>query len=83
MLATIQLNDDAAEHLLDPKTTVVEVAVDRYPLAQLPAQGHVARPLPLDGGPAADRELLLTKVGSMHHQQPPRVRQISPEQGPN
>ena len=35
MLATIQLRDEDAEHLpSDPPTGVVEVAVDRYPLAQ-------------------------------------------------
>ena len=80
MLATIQLNDDAAEHLpSDPPTTVVEVAVDRYPLAQLPAQGHVARPLPLDGGPAADRELLLTKVGLHAPPTAPRGSAKSPQ----
>ena len=80
MLATIQLNEDAAEHLpSDPPTAVVEVAVDRYPLAQYPAQGRVARPLPLDGGPAADRELLLTKVG-LHAPAPaPRVSAKSPQ----
>ena len=73
MLATIQLRDEDAEHLpSDPPTGVVEVAVDRYPLAQHPAQGHVARPLSLDGGPAADRELLLTKVGL--HAPPPAPR---------
>ncbi len=80
MLATIQLNEDAAEHLpSDPPTAVVEVAVDRYPLAQYPAQGRVARPLPLDGGPAADRELLLTKVG-LHAPAPaPRGSAKSPQ----
>ena len=73
MLATIQLRDEDAEHLpSDPPTGVVEVAVDRYPLAQHPAEGHVARPLSLDGGPAADRELLLTKVGL--HAPPPAPR---------
>ena len=80
MLATIQLSEEAAEHLpTDPPTAVVEVAVDRYPLAQYPAQGRVARPLPLDGGPAADRELLLTKVG-LHAPTPaPRASAKSPQ----
>ena len=34
--------------------------------------GHVARPLPLNGGPAADREQLLTKAGLHHRQAAPR-----------
>jgi len=80
MLATIQLSEEAEEHLpSDPPTAVVEVVIDRYPLAQYPALGRVARPLPLDGGPAADRELLLTKVG-LHAAAPaPRGTAKSPQ----
>ena len=46
--------------------------VDRYPVAQFPARGHVARPLPLDGGPDGDRELMLTKAHL--HQRPAAPR---------
>ena len=73
MLTTIELADDAVEHLPgDNPTSVVEVKVDRYPVAQHPAQGHVARPLPLNAGPAADRDLLLTKAGLHEPPAPPR-----------
>lgn len=73
LLASIQLPKEAGEHLQEDKpTSVVEVQVDRYPVAQHAAVGHVARPLPLNGGPAADRELLLTKAGLHHRQAAPR-----------
>ena len=45
--------------------------IDRC-VAQHPAQGHVARPLPLNAGPAADRNLLLTKTGL--HERPAAPR---------
>ena len=49
--------------------------VDRYPVAQFSARGHVARPLPLDAGPTGDRELLLTKAHL--HKRPPAPRASS------
>ncbi len=53
MLTIIQLTDEAAEHVSSEEpTAVVEVLVNRYPIAQHPALGQVVRPLPLNGGPA-------------------------------
>ena len=79
MLTSIELPADAEEHLPDEEaTTVVEVKIDRYPVAQLPAQGHVARPLPLNAGPAADRNLLLTKAGLHERPAAPRGSVKSP-----
>ena len=73
MLTTIRLPDTATEHLSSEEpTAVVEVLVDRYPIAQHPAMGQVVRPLPLNGGPAADRDLLLTKAGLHQRPSPPR-----------
>ena len=73
MLTSIELPAEAEEHLPDESATaVVEVKIDRYPIAQHPAQGHVARPLPLNAGPAADRDLLLTKAGL--HERPAAPR---------
>ena len=79
MLTSIELPADAEEHLPDEEATlVVEVKIDRYPVAQLPAQGHVARPLPLNAGPAADRNLLLTKAGLHERPAAPRGSVKSP-----
>ena len=79
MLTSIELPADAEEHLPDEEaTTVVEVKIDRYPVAQLPAKGHVARPLPLNAGPAADRNLLLTKAGLHERPAAPRGSVKSP-----
>ena len=73
MLTTIRLPDTATDHVSsDEPTAVVEVLVDRYPIAQHPAMGQVVRPLPLNGGPAADRDLLLTKAGLHQRPSPPR-----------
>ena len=73
MLTTIMLPEQASAHLSgDPPESVVEVSIDRYPVAQHPAEGHVVRPLPLNGGPTADRDLLLTKAGLQHRVAPPR-----------
>ena len=63
VLAGIELPAEDSKHLPgDEVSSVVEVRIDRYPVAQHPAAGHVVRSLPLNSGPAADRDLLLTKV---------------------
>ena len=73
ILATIKLPDDDKAHLNDgEQTSVVEVKLDRYPIAQFPAEGHVARSLPLNGGPSSDRDLLLTKANLQDRAAPPR-----------
>ena len=79
MLTSIELPADAEPHVSEESaTTVVEVKIDRYPIAQHPAQGHVARPLPLNAGPAADRDLLLTKAGLHERPAAPRASVKSP-----
>ena len=63
LLASIELPEDDAHHLpAGDSPSVVEVEVDRFPVAQFIARGHVERPLPLDAGPSGDRELLITKA---------------------
>lgn len=79
LLASIQLPEGDAEHIQqDPPSSVVEIRVDRYPVAQCVAEGHVARSLPLNGGPAADRDLLLTKAGLQERPTSPRSSSKSP-----
>ncbi len=79
MLTSIELPAEAEQHLPDESaTSVVEVKIDRYPVAQHSAQGHVARPLPLHAGPAADRDLLLTKAGLHERPSAPRGSVKSP-----
>tara|TARA_B100000073_G_scaffold912_1_gene842 strand:- start:468 stop:2831 length:2364 start_codon:yes stop_codon:yes gene_type:complete len=73
LLASIELSPDDATHAEKPiGMAVAEVVLDRYPIAQFPARGHVARSLPLDGGAGADRELMLTKANL--HQRPAAPR---------
>ncbi len=40
---------------------LVEVHIDRFPIGQYDAQGHVVRALPLDAGTNGDIDILLTK----------------------
>jgi ribonuclease R len=63
LLSAIALPPADADHLERSAEAVVEVAVDRFPVAQFPAAGHVARSLPVQGGADSDIDLLLTK----HH----------------
>lgn len=73
LLASIELSSDDASHADREKgPSVAEVVLDRYPVAQFPARGHVARSLPLDGGNEVDRELMLTKANL--HQRPASPR---------
>ena len=73
LLASIELSSDDASHADREKgPSVAEVVLDRYPVAQFPARGHVARSLPLDGGSEVDRELMLTKANL--HQRPASPR---------
>ncbi len=74
LLASIELSPEDATHADKPiGMAVAEVVLDRYPIAQFPAQGHVARSLPLDGGSGADRELMLTKANLHQRPAPPRA----------
>jgi len=72
LLTSIELPFDDRSHADAAGETVVEVSIDRFPVGQFAARGHVARSLPVRGGPDADRDLLLTK----HHLQgrPPAPR---------
>lgn len=63
LLTSIELPASDAAHLDRAKESVVEVRIDRFPVAQFGARGHVARSLPVHGGAESDAELLLTK----HH----------------
>ena len=80
LLTTIALGaTEAAEEVDEAGDSVVEVAIDRFPVGQFGALGHVARRLPVRGGQEADRDLLLTKHHL--HDQPaaPRATLKSPE----
>lgn len=79
LLASIELSpDDAAHAEHDKGPSVAEVVLDRYPVAQFPARGHVARSLPLDGGGEVDRELMLTKANLHQRSTAPRASLKAP-----
>ena len=73
VLAGIELPAEDSKHLPGEEiSSVVEVRIDRYPVAQHGAAGRVVRSLPLNGGSAADRDLLLTKAGLQDRPAAPR-----------
>jgi ribonuclease R len=61
LLTTVALPETDASHLEQRDSHVVEVQIDRFPVAQFAPEGHVARSLPVNGGDDADLELLLVK----------------------
>jgi ribonuclease R len=68
LLTSVELSAADAGHLDPSRESVVEVCIDRFPVAQFGARGHVARSLPVHGGAEADIDLLLTK--HQLHQRP-------------
>ncbi|WP_368412053.1 hypothetical protein [Synechococcus sp.] len=59
--ASIQLQEIDADHIERAGEALVEVAMDRFPIGQFPAQGHVRRSLSTKGEGNADLELLLAR----------------------
>jgi ribonuclease R len=61
LLTAVALPDGDASHLDQRDTHVVEVQIDKFPVAQFAPEGHVARSLPVSGGDETDLELLMVK----------------------
>ncbi|QVV68566.1 ribonuclease R family protein [Synechococcus sp. LA31] len=79
LLTNIELPSTDSQYLKPADEAVVEVRVDRYPVGQLPSQGHVARSLAVNAGPEADLDLLITKHGLRERPAAPRATLKSPE----
>ena len=80
LLTSIELPDDDRGHAESAEDSVVEVCIDRFPVGQYGARGHVARSLPVRGGAAADRDLLLTKHHLHSRPAAPRTSLRQPEE---
>jgi ribonuclease R len=78
LLTTVELTPADVQHLAHRQEQLVEVHIDRFPVGQFAPKGHVARSLPVRGGEAADKDLLLVR----HHLQslpaPPRATLRTP-----
>lgn len=81
LLTAIDLPEADASHLEPAEPAVVDVRIDRFPVGQFPAQGHVARSLPVSGGEEADLDLLLTKHHLNERPAAPRATLRSPSTG--
>ena len=77
-LTSVVLPAEDASHLEPEQESVVEVLIDRFPVAQFSPQGHVSRSLPVNGGPEADIDLLLTKHHLQDRPAPPRTSLKAP-----
>ena len=49
-------------YLLKEEESLVEVVIDKYPIAQYSAEGHVLRALPLDQGVQGDLDIIKTNL---------------------
>ena len=78
LLTAVALPEADAIHLEQQDSHVVEVQIDRFPVAQFAAEGHVARSLPISGGDSADLELLLVKHQLQEAGAPPRLTVKAP-----
>ncbi len=78
LLTTVALPEGDASHLEERDSHVVEVQIDRFPVAQFSPEGHVARSLPVSGGDDADLELLLVKHQLQESSAPPRLTLKTP-----
>ncbi|MCT0199687.1 RNB domain-containing ribonuclease [Synechococcus sp. CS-1325] len=78
LLTTVDLPPEDGSFLDPARESVVEVRLDRYPVAQFPACGHVTRRLPINGGEEADLDLLLTKHGLRNPDPAPRTSLRAP-----
>ncbi|MFN7900909.1 MAG: RNB domain-containing ribonuclease [Synechococcaceae cyanobacterium] len=79
LLTAVELPECDAGYLENAADSVVEVRVDRFPVAQFAPQGHVARSLSVQGGEAADLDLLLTKHRLHERPAPPRATSRAPQ----
>ncbi len=74
VLTTIKLPTSDKEYLTNNDSrNLVEVQIDRYPLAQLHAEGHVVRHLPIENNLSSDREIILTKTNLQKIHPTPRI----------
>jgi ribonuclease R len=78
LLTSLELPAEDATYLDPAGESVVEVVIDRYPVAQFPPQGHVVRRLPIHGGEEADLELVITKHGLRERPVAPRATLRTP-----
>ncbi len=63
IIATINLKDEDQEYITNEnKDNLVEVRIEKYPIAQFCAEGYVVRKLDLNGDREADIDLILKKI---------------------
>ncbi len=72
--ANIKLSKTDLKYLsTEENPRLVDIKIDKYPIGQYPAEGHVNREIILDGKPKSDRDLLLTKANLNPISEPPKA----------
>ena len=78
LLTTLELESSDTAYLNSIHESIADVQVDYFPVGQFPPLGHVLRSLPVNGGEAADLDLLLTKHHLAGRANAPRTALKSP-----
>ncbi|WP_320664459.1 RNB domain-containing ribonuclease [Prochlorococcus sp. MIT 1223] len=74
LLEDIELSDKDKKFLKeDELNNIVEVKINKYPIAQYSAEGTVVRSLPLDKGDEGDENILLTKSNLQENTPSPKA----------
>lgn len=74
ILSTIELPEKDSKYLnTNNENNIIDVKINRFPLAQLLAKGEIVRKLSLDGGPEGDLEIIKTKYNLSTNDKPPNV----------
>ncbi len=79
VLATIDLPLNDSELLKNTdENNIVDIKINRFPIAQLPAKGEIVRKLSLNEGPGGDLEIIKTKYNLGQDDDPPNVAPKKP-----
>ena len=74
ILGVVMLDNSDMKYFSEEDThKVVDIKIDKYPIAQYSAYGHVVKKIPLDNGFSGDTDLLLTKLNLQNITDPPKT----------
>ncbi len=74
ILTNIELPNKDSKYIVDSeKENIIDIKIERYPIAQLLAKGETSRRLSLKEGPKGDVEILKTKHNILNKNNAPKV----------
>ncbi len=78
IIGSIELDYSNIKFIVADKQNLAEVRIDKFPIAQYDAQGHVIRSLSLDSGDEGDIDILLSKFNLNQLSPIPRISLKAP-----